>query len=111
MTNFLQKAYIHTLGCRLNSADTALLNFKLLKNNYTLVKTLSADVSLIIINSCCVTAEAGRKSAQFARKARKECPFAKIIFTGCAARVGSETLSLPQDVIVSDKKSILVIFF
>ena len=106
MTDSLKKAYIHTLGCRLNNADSALLNYRLMQNNYTLVKTLSSDLSLIIINSCCVTAEAGRKSAQFARKARKECPFAKIIFTGCAAQVGENCDSLPVDIIVKDKKSI-----
>ena len=80
-----KKAFIHTLGCRLNNADSALLNFRLLQANYTLSKTLTEDVSLIIINSCCVTAEAGRKSLQFARTVRKSNPAAKIIFTGCAA--------------------------
>ena len=110
MTDSLKKAYIHTLGCRLNSADSALLNFRLLQNNYSLVKNLSPDVSLIIINSCCVTAEAGRKSAQFARKARKECPFAKIIFTGCAAEIEENTAALPVDIIVKDKKTIPQLF-
>lgn len=106
MNSSLKKAYIHTLGCRLNNADSALLNFRLMQNNYTVVKTLSPDVSLIIINSCCVTAEAGRKSIRFARKARQECPFARIIFTGCAAEIENYTENLPVNDIVKDKKSI-----
>lgn len=105
MSQITKKAFIHTLGCRLNNADSALLNFRLLQAGYTLSKKLTEDTALIIINSCCVTAEAGRKSIQFARKARKNCPHAKIIFTGCAAKDDSN-MELPVDIIVKDKKSI-----
>lgn len=101
-----KKAFIHTLGCRLNNADSALLNFRLLQANYTLSKTLTEDVSLIIINSCCVTAEAGRKSLQFARKVRKSNPAAKIIFTGCAAKIDLNTDDLPVDFVLHDKRNI-----
>lgn len=102
-----KKAFIHTLGCRLNSADSALLNYRLLSSGYTLSKSLAEDVSLVIVNSCCVTAEAGRKSAQFVRKVRKECPSAKIIFTGCAAEILSNETEIPADIIAKDKKSII----
>ncbi len=105
MSQITKKAFIHTLGCRLNNADSALLNFRLLQAGYTLSKKLTEDTALIIINSCCVTAEAGRKSIQFARKARKNCPHAKIIFTGCAAKDDSN-MELPVDIIIKDKKSI-----
>lgn len=106
MSQLIKKAFIHTLGCRLNNADSALLNFRLLQAGYSLSKKMTDDISLIIINSCCVTAEAGRKSIQFARKARKNCPNAIIIFTGCAAETEIDSDTLNVDYIVKDKKSI-----
>ena len=107
MSQIIKKAFIHTLGCRLNNADSALLNSRLIQSGYTLVKTLTDDVELIIINSCCVTAEAGRKSAQFVRKVRKTNPSSTIIFTGCAAVKGLALEDIPADYITEDKKSII----
>ena len=107
MSQIIKKAFIHTLGCRLNNADSALLNSRLIQSGYTLVKTLTDDVELIIINSCCVTAEAGRKSAQFVRKVRKTNPASTIIFTGCAAVKGLALEDIPADFITEDKKSII----
>ena len=109
MSPTVRKAFIHTLGCRLNSADSALLNNRLMQAGYTLVKTLTNDVELIIVNSCCVTAEAGRKSAQFVRKVRKSNPASTIIFTGCAAIKGLALEDVPADYITEDKKSIIQI--
>ena len=103
----IKKAFIHTFGCRLNNADSALLNFRLLRAGYTLSRTLTEDVSLVIVNSCCVTAEAGRKSIQYVRKVRKSNPAAKIIFTGCAAVTGLDGREVPADNIVQDKKKML----
>ena len=59
-------AILHTLGCRLNSADSALLVDRLEKAGYSVVQ--SADsVDLVVVNSCTVTAEAARKSRQAVR--------------------------------------------
>ncbi|MBQ9774673.1 MAG: tRNA (N(6)-L-threonylcarbamoyladenosine(37)-C(2))-methylthiotransferase MtaB [Lentisphaeria bacterium] len=79
---------IHTLGCRLNSADTALLTSRLAEAGYTPVKEGSAD--LIVVNSCTVTAEAARKSRQAVRKFRAASPDAVIIVTGCGAESDRE---------------------
>ena len=49
MSQITKKAFIHTLGCRLNNADSALLNFRLLQAGYTLSKKLTEDTALIII--------------------------------------------------------------
>lgn len=106
----MPKAYIHTFGCRLNNADSALINFRLLQNGYTLSNSPDDDIALVIVNSCCVTAEAGRKSAQFVRKIRKDCPNAKIIFTGCAAEKLPHGTEIPADIIIKDKRSIPQLF-
>ncbi len=41
---------------------------------------------VIFINSCCVTAEAERKAAQFVRRVRRLRPDSEVLFSGCAAR-------------------------
>ena len=83
-----KKVLIHTLGCRLNSADTALLTSRLAEAGYTPVQDGTPD--LIVVNSCTVTAEASRKSRQAVRKFRTACPDAIIIVTGCGAETDRE---------------------
>ena len=79
-------AILHTLGCRLNSADSALLVDRLEKAGYSVVQ--SADsVDLVVVNSCTVTAEAVRKSRQAVRKFRASYPGALIVVTGCSAEL------------------------
>lgn len=81
------KALIITLGCRLNTADSALLTARLQHAGYTVLDPeCPADTpDLIIINSCAVTAEAVRKSRQTARHYRKKYPAAFLAVTGCGA--------------------------
>jgi threonylcarbamoyladenosine tRNA methylthiotransferase MtaB len=81
-------AEIHTLGCRLNIADSALLTARLKEAGYELLESSgSGNVDLIVLNSCAVTAEAAAKSRRMVRRMRRENPQAKIIVTGCAAQL------------------------
>ncbi len=84
-------AMIFTLGCRLNAADTSLLHSRLEECDYRLAEAdASMPFDLAVINSCAITAEAGRKSLQLLRKLRKSRPDALIVFTGCAAELAPE---------------------
>ncbi|MEM4248377.1 MAG: tRNA (N(6)-L-threonylcarbamoyladenosine(37)-C(2))-methylthiotransferase MtaB [Candidatus Nanoarchaeia archaeon] len=80
------KALIMTIGCRLNQADSALLAARLESIGYEIIsKNDSQDIpSLIVINTCAVTASASQKSRQALRNLRKKYPEAKIIVAGCA---------------------------
>ena len=84
-------AEIHTLGCRLNIADSALLTARLQSAGYEVQISGSGAVDLIVLNSCAVTAEAAAKSRRMVRRMRRENPQAKIIVTGCAAQLDPET--------------------
>ncbi len=89
----MKYALVMTLGCRLNHADTALLNSRLIKSGYTLIgddKTSSPD--LIVLNSCAITAEAERKSRQQIRKLKREYPNAVIAAAGCAAEADPDKM-------------------
>ncbi len=83
-------AIIHTLGCRLNTADSALIADRLERAGYELVQS-AEKVDLIVINGCAVTNEAVRKSAYATRRFRNLHPEAFIVITGCSAELDPVT--------------------
>ena len=83
-------AEIHTLGCRLNIADSALLTARIRKAGYDLCSG-GEKADLIVLNSCAITAEAAAKSRRMVRRMRRENPGAQIMVTGCAAQLDPES--------------------
>lgn len=67
---------VHSLGCRLNLAESERLR-----------SMLAGAGDVVVINSCAVTAEAVRQTRQAIRRARKARPDARLLVTGCAAEV------------------------
>ncbi len=62
MTKMKKFAEIHTLGCRLNIADSALLTARLERAGYEVCRPgEGASPDLIVVNSCAVTATAVQK--------------------------------------------------
>ncbi|MBQ7695227.1 MAG: tRNA (N(6)-L-threonylcarbamoyladenosine(37)-C(2))-methylthiotransferase MtaB [Lentisphaeria bacterium] len=85
-------AEIHTLGCRLNIADSALLTARLERAGYEVCRPgEGASPDLIVVNSCAVTAEASAKSRRLIRRLRREHPGAQIVVTGCAAQLAPDS--------------------
>ncbi|GGB96562.1 tRNA (N(6)-L-threonylcarbamoyladenosine(37)-C(2))-methylthiotransferase MtaB [Novosphingobium endophyticum] len=78
---------VHSLGCRLNIAESE-----------TLRDLLGRADDLVVINSCAVTAEAVRQTRQAIRKARRARPEARLIVTGCAAEIEREMLARMPEV-------------
>ena len=97
-------AAIFTLGCRLNSADTALMHSRLADAGYTLKEIDHKHLDLIIINGCAVTALAAKKSRQTAKKMRQLHPEAVIIGTGCSVKI--DDISNITDYILQDKRNL-----
>ena len=87
-------AAVLTLGCRLNQADSALIQARLRRMGFQLVSAENADASpnVIVVNSCAVTATALKKSMQALRSIRAENPQSFLVFTGCAATLDREKL-------------------
>jgi threonylcarbamoyladenosine tRNA methylthiotransferase MtaB len=76
-----------TLGCRLNSAESAAM------------RLLAADEDdLVIVNSCAVTNEAVRRTRQAIRRAKRARPDARVIVTGCAAQIEPESFARMPEV-------------
>lgn len=88
---------IQTLGCKLNQFDSAVMQGELLSKNYFSCRLIS-DASIVIVNTCTVTAKADAQSRKLIRRIRRENPNCKIIVTGCYARRNPELLRLLTEV-------------
>jgi threonylcarbamoyladenosine tRNA methylthiotransferase MtaB len=82
----------HTLGCKLNFAETSDLSRKFVENGYEVVDFKSvADV--YVINTCTVTALAEKKCRATIRQAIKRNPNAKIAVIGCFSQVSPDEIA------------------
>ncbi len=82
-----------SFGCRLNA-----LECEKIKN----ILTHHVDTA-VIVNSCSVTAEAERQSAQAVRKIARENPNVPIFVTGCGATRNPELFEkIPNTVVISN---------
>ena len=78
------KAVVFTLGCKVNSCESASLCSGLEKLGYEVYEEL-CYADLYIINTCAVTNEAEKKSRQAVARVLKLNKDAKVIITGCAS--------------------------
>ncbi|MBS0152583.1 MAG: tRNA (N(6)-L-threonylcarbamoyladenosine(37)-C(2))-methylthiotransferase MtaB [Nitrospira sp.] len=86
------RASLHTLGCRLNQAETAILGEGLKRKGFELVE-FGQPTDVLILNTCSVTEDAERTSRYLIRKTLKHSPHAFIAVTGCYAQTGMESLT------------------
>lgn len=76
---------IVTLGCKVNSYDSATIADRLRAQHCELVAD-DAPADVVIVNSCTVTDVADAESRKLARRARRRNPDARVILTGCYAQ-------------------------
>lgn len=85
-------AVYHTLGCKLNFAETSAIGRQLSEVGVRKArKGEKADVC--VINTCSVTELADKKCRQAVRKLIKENPGAFVIVTGCYAQLKPEDIA------------------
>lgn len=83
------KVNLTTLGCRLNEAESETWAHQFQMAGHSLVRSPQA-ADLIVLNTCAVTSEAGRKSRQMIRRLQRGNPLAKLIVSGCYATLEAE---------------------
>lgn len=92
------KYSILTLGCKVNQFETQAMENMLQSRGHFPAGDETADV--VIVNSCAVTAESGRKSRQAIRRLMNDNPGALSALCGCYSQVsGDEAESLGVDVL------------
>lgn len=77
-----------TLGCRLNQVDSQQLQAALEARGFTTVPFGDA-ADVVVVNTCTVTARAEVSDRQMIRRARRACPEARVVVTGCWAQTNS----------------------
>jgi len=82
-----KRASLHTLGCRLNHAETSILGEGLRRKGFQLVE-FGQPTDLLILNTCSVTEDADRTARYLIRKTLRHSPEAFIAVTGCYAQTG-----------------------
>ena len=93
------KFYITTLGCKVNQFESQAICQLLSDRGHVLVSE-GEPADAIIINTCAVTAESGRKSRQAIRHLQKKNPDAISAVCGCYSQTcGSEIDELGIDLI------------
>jgi threonylcarbamoyladenosine tRNA methylthiotransferase MtaB len=92
----MRRVFIKTFGCKVNYTESVAFSELLQGGGFEAEELTGSslpepeggagEAPVVFVNSCCVTQEAERKAAQFARKIRREHPGSEVLFTGCAAR-------------------------
>ncbi|MBO7295125.1 MAG: tRNA (N(6)-L-threonylcarbamoyladenosine(37)-C(2))-methylthiotransferase MtaB [Bacteroidaceae bacterium] len=87
-----KKAAFHTLGCKLNFAETSSLQDALRQRGMIMAK--KGDVAdLCIINTCSVTDVADSKCRQTIHKFTRQHPGAFVVVMGCYAQLQPDTIA------------------
>lgn len=79
-------AQFHTLGCKLNFAETSTIG-KILAEKGIKRAHIGETPDICVVNTCSVTEEADKKCRQLIRRLVKKYPEALMIVTGCYAQL------------------------
>lgn len=85
-------AAYHTLGCKLNFAETSTIARQLTAAGYAKV-TFDDPASVYIINTCSVTEAADKECRVHVKRARKANPEGLVVVVGCYAQLKPEEIS------------------
>ncbi|MGE8125719.1 tRNA (N(6)-L-threonylcarbamoyladenosine(37)-C(2))-methylthiotransferase MtaB [Methylobacterium sp. NPDC080182] len=77
-----------TFGCRLNTVESEALR----------AHAAADGRDRVVVNTCAVTAEAGRQARKAIRRIARERPAAEIVVTGCGAEVETEAYAAMPEV-------------
>jgi threonylcarbamoyladenosine tRNA methylthiotransferase MtaB len=82
----MRRVAVHTLGCKLNFAETSTIAGQFREQGYEIVG-IDDRADVCVINTCSVTDRADRECRQMVRRALRHSPSAYVIVTGCYAQL------------------------
>jgi threonylcarbamoyladenosine tRNA methylthiotransferase MtaB len=106
----LKRAVVHTLGCRLNQAESQMIRDRLAAMGYEVVP-FGSRADLGIINTCTVTREADTKCRKAIRQFVARNPEAYTAVIGCYSQMGAAAIAeIPGvDLIVGNQDKFAVL--
>lgn len=87
----MKSFYIHTMGCKANQFESAIIEENLTKNGLTKVNKIQ-DADLYILNSCSVTHKSDNEALYLLRAAKHKNPDIINLLTGCFAQIEKDKL-------------------
>jgi threonylcarbamoyladenosine tRNA methylthiotransferase MtaB len=91
MGTMAKRVAFHTLGCKLNFAETATISRDFIAHGYAQVDFYD-PADIYIINTCTVTENADKDCRKIVRQIQRRAPSAFIALTGCYAQLRSEEI-------------------
>jgi threonylcarbamoyladenosine tRNA methylthiotransferase MtaB len=88
----LRRVAFHTLGCKLNYAETAALSQQFISRGFSVVE-FGEPTDVFVLNTCTVTERADRECRQIVRRALRVSPEACTIVTGCYAQLHADEIA------------------
>lgn len=92
MSQFHRTAAFHTLGCKLNFAETSTIARQLTDAGYEKV-SFDEKADIYVINTCSVTENADRECKLHVKRAMKANPEGLVVIVGCYAQLKPEEIS------------------
>ncbi|UEQ76020.1 tRNA (N(6)-L-threonylcarbamoyladenosine(37)-C(2))-methylthiotransferase MtaB [Chryseobacterium arthrosphaerae] len=92
MSTFHRTAAFHTLGCKLNFAETSTIARQLTDAGYEKV-SFDDKANVYVINTCSVTENADRECKLHVKRAMKANPEGLVVIVGCYAQLKPEEIS------------------
>lgn len=88
----MKKVAFHTLGCKLNFAETSTIKRQFSDNSYEVVG-FNDTADVYVINTCSVTQDANRDCRKAVRKSLRNNPNAFVAVIGCYAQLEPQTIA------------------
>ena len=88
----MRRVAVHTLGCKLNFAETATIAGQFRERGYDVVG-IDEKADVCVINTCSVTERGNRECRQMVRRALRQSPEAYVIVAGCYAQLRPDEIA------------------
>ncbi|MGA2622577.1 MAG: tRNA (N(6)-L-threonylcarbamoyladenosine(37)-C(2))-methylthiotransferase MtaB [Bacteroidota bacterium] len=86
------KVAFHTLGCKVNFAETSTISRQFLDRGFEVVGA-GEPCDVYVLNTCSVTERADRECRQIIRRVLRHSPHAYVIATGCYAQLQPDEIA------------------
>ena len=86
------RVFIQTLGCKVNQYESQALETMLTQRGHA-VSMQPEGCDVLVVNTCAVTSESGRKSRQAIRRLQAQSPGAVMAVCGCYSQLSPEETS------------------
>ena len=107
-----KKVAFHTLGCKLNYAETSVIGNSFLKRGFS-ITDFDSRADVYVINTCTVTENAEKECRQIIRRALRHNPNGFVIVTGCYAQLRPEQIQKIEgvDLVLGSKEKFEIFNF